>query len=148
MRTSFSTIEKRLKDAEKHNRKPLLSKAIKEVQEIVKKFQDEYNSPEAQAKRDADYQELCRVGELRKGAYSRGEPMDKYPVPWETQEGIKKRIEEHEKDKDLVSCGWWTLEEWEKKRDELHQELQRRIELDEFYAKEGETRNEPRNKEF
>lgn len=147
MRTSISAIEKRVKEAEKYNRPLITKEAVEEVKKILEELEKEYNSPEAEAKRKAEYEEVCRIGKLREGAFSRGEPMDKYPLPWESQEGIKKRIEEHEKNKMLIGC-WWTQEEWEEERDELHQELQRRIELDEFYAKEGETRNEPRNKEF
>ena len=56
---------------------------VREVEELVQAMTDEYNSPEAKAKREAEYQEMHRIGALRKAAYDRGEPMDAYPLPWE-----------------------------------------------------------------
>ena len=59
-------------------------KNIKEVEAIMAELDAEYNSPEAVAEREARYQEAQRIGELRRQAYMRGEPMSKYPLPWET----------------------------------------------------------------
>ena len=56
---------------------------VREVEAYMQEITDEYNSPEARAKREAEYQEMHRIGALRKAAYDRGEPMDKYPLPWE-----------------------------------------------------------------
>ena len=56
---------------------------VREVEAIFREYEEEYNSPEAKAKREAEYQELKRIGELRRQAFMRGEPMDKYPLPWE-----------------------------------------------------------------
>ena len=61
---------------------------VEEVEALVNAYKDEYNAPEARAKREAEYQELQRIGAQRAAAYSRGEPMSKYPLPWE-----KKRAE-------------------------------------------------------
>lgn len=54
-------------------------------EEIVQGFVEAYNSPQEKAKREAEYQELQRIGALRKAAFERGEPMDKYPLPWEKE---------------------------------------------------------------
>lgn len=56
---------------------------VREVEETVQGFVEEYNSPEAKADRERKYQELQRIGEQRKAAYDRGEDMSKYPLPWE-----------------------------------------------------------------
>ena len=56
---------------------------VREVEAYMQEITDEYNAPEAKAKREAEYQEMHRIGALRKAAYERGEPMDKYPLPWE-----------------------------------------------------------------
>lgn len=51
------------------------------VQEMVRR----YNTPEARAQREKEYQELLRIGKLRKAAYDRGESWDAYPPPWEAR---------------------------------------------------------------
>lgn len=56
---------------------------VREVEAYMQELTDEYNAPEARAKREAEYQEMHRIGALRKAAFERGEPMDKYPLPWE-----------------------------------------------------------------
>lgn len=56
---------------------------VEEVEALVNAYKDEYNAPEARAKREAEYQELQRIGAQRKAAYDRGEPMSNYPLPWE-----------------------------------------------------------------
>lgn len=56
---------------------------VREVEAYMQEITDEYNAPEAKAKREAEYQELHRIGALRKAAFERGEPMEKYPLPWE-----------------------------------------------------------------
>ena len=71
----------------KRKEKPLTEaqfrERVREVEDIVNGYIEEYNAPEARAKREAEYQEMHRIGALRKAAYDRGEPMEKYPLPWE-----------------------------------------------------------------
>lgn len=67
---------------------------VREVNAYVEKAIEEYNSPEEKAKREAEYQELQRIGQLRKAACARGEDMSKYPLPWE-----KKGAEEQYKER-------------------------------------------------
>ena len=67
-----------------------------EVARLVKKARDEYNSPEAVAERRRKYEELQRIVELREQAELNGEPMDKYPLPWETEEAILKEQKDRE----------------------------------------------------
>lgn len=51
----------------------------------------EYNSPEAAAKRQAEYEELQRIGELRRMDFECGRNMDEcHPLPWQN------RRDEHE----------------------------------------------------
>ncbi len=57
--------------------------AQEEVKAIVDSFTERYNSPEEKAKRKAEYEELCRIGELRADAFRRGEDMDQFHLPWE-----------------------------------------------------------------
>lgn len=68
-------------------RKPLAkeisAETRREIEEYFKDFDEEYNSSEAQAERRAWYEEIQRIGELRKEAFARGESMDKYPLPFE-----------------------------------------------------------------
>ena len=59
----------------------------REVEGIVNGYIKEYNAPEARADRERQYQELQRIGALRAAAFHRGEPMDKYPLPWEKKPG-------------------------------------------------------------
>lgn len=54
-----------------------------EVEAMLKEVEEEYYSPEAIAERECRYEEIRRIGELRKVAYSRGESMAAYPLPWE-----------------------------------------------------------------
>lgn len=56
-------------------------KALAEVEKIVEQMKKEYNSPEAVAQRQREYEELQRIGEKRKAAFYRGESMDQYPLP-------------------------------------------------------------------
>ena len=56
---------------------------VREVEAYMQEITEEYNTPEAKAKREAEYQEMHRIGALRKAAFERGEPMSNYPLPWE-----------------------------------------------------------------
>lgn len=56
---------------------------VREVQEYMQKACDEYNSPAAVARRKAEYEELQRIGDLRRQAFYSGRPMSDYPLPWE-----------------------------------------------------------------
>ena len=50
----------------------------------------EYNSPEAVAKRKAEYEELRRIGELRRQDFYCGRDMDKcHPLPWQRKESTE-----------------------------------------------------------
>lgn len=60
--------------------------AVEWLEKATRRLVEAYNAPEARAKREEEYRELCRIGELRKAAYERGEVWDKYPLPWETKE--------------------------------------------------------------
>ena len=54
-----------------------------EIREVWDKVTAEYNSPEAIAQREAEYQELQRLGELRRMDFLCGRDMDKeHPLPW------------------------------------------------------------------
>lgn len=57
---------------------------LKKMDDFIKQAEEEYNSPEAEAKRKADYEELCRIGELRAQDFYAGRDMDKcHPLPWQ-----------------------------------------------------------------
>lgn len=46
----------------------------------------EYNSPEAVAQRQAEYEELQRIGELRRQDFECGRNMDEcHPLPWQNR---------------------------------------------------------------
>ena len=60
------------------------AQTVKEMEMLMKEIQDEYNSPEETKKREEEYQRIQEIGRLRKQAYERGESMDKYPLPWQT----------------------------------------------------------------
>lgn len=54
------------------------------LDDYMKKATEEFNSPEAKAKREAEYQELQRLGELRRNDFYCGRDMDKeHPLPWQ-----------------------------------------------------------------
>ena len=57
---------------------------VEEVKAYMKKATEEYNSEEAKRKREAEYQELQRLGELRRNDFYCGRDMDKeHPLPWQ-----------------------------------------------------------------
>ena len=60
------------------------TQTVKEMEMLMKEIQDEYNSPEEEKKREEEYQRAREIGRLRQQAYERGESMDKYPLPWQT----------------------------------------------------------------
>jgi len=45
----------------------------------------QYNTPEAEAERDTLYLDIQQIGQQRRDAYQRGEPMQSYPLPWESE---------------------------------------------------------------
>lgn len=67
--------------------KPPTEKEFREnvafIEEYMMKRQEEYNSPEAQAQRQREYEELQEIGRKRRDAFYAGIPMDTYPLPWE-----------------------------------------------------------------
>lgn len=73
-------IEKRLPPP--RNRAEL-NKRLDEVREAFDEAAAEYNSPEAKAQREKEYQDLQRLGELRRMDCLTGRDMDKeHPLPW------------------------------------------------------------------
>ena len=56
---------------------------VREVEAFFDEKRKEYNSPEVKAKREAEYQELQRIGAQRAAAFQAGKPWDAYPLPWE-----------------------------------------------------------------
>lgn len=65
-----------------HDNRPLHEK-IAEVKAEIEKYCDFFNSPEEVAKREAEYAELHRIGELRKWDFYCGRNMDEcHPLPW------------------------------------------------------------------
>ena len=64
-----------------------LEKAQAEIRAIFDEIAAEYNSPEAEAQRKAEYEELQRLGELRRMDCLCGRDMDKcHPLPWAEQD--------------------------------------------------------------
>lgn len=65
-----------------------LSEKVDELQAAFAEMQEQYNSPEEVAKRKAEYEELQRIGELRRMDCLCGRDMDKcHPLPWQRKEG-------------------------------------------------------------
>lgn len=61
----------------------LFKETVKEVETIVQGYKDKYNTAEARAKREKEYQELQEIGAKRAAAFQKGEPLSNYPLPWE-----------------------------------------------------------------
>ena len=60
-----------------------------EITAILDEITAEYNSPEAKARQEAEYQELQRLGELRREDFYKGRDMDKeHPLPWKKGEAL------------------------------------------------------------
>jgi len=60
-----------------------LEKTQAEIRAVFDEVSAEYNSPEAEARRKAEYEELQRLGELRRMDCLTGRDMDKeHPLPW------------------------------------------------------------------
>ena len=57
--------------------------SLNEVQQWYECAKSDYMSAENIAKREAQYKELQRIGQKRKEAFYKGEPMSNYPLPWE-----------------------------------------------------------------
>ena len=54
-----------------------------DLDKYMKAAAERYNSPEEVAKRKAEYEELLRIGELRRMDFYAGRDMDKcHPLPW------------------------------------------------------------------
>lgn len=63
--------------------KPELEARQEEITAAFDKIAAEHNAPEAKARREAEYQELQRLGELRRMDCLCGRDMDKeHPLPW------------------------------------------------------------------
>lgn len=77
----------RLKKVEKAAGSALARPGIEALIEYFDELQREYNAPEAVAKREAEYAELQRIGELRRQDFYAGRDMDKcHPLPWAGKE--------------------------------------------------------------
>ena len=88
-----------------------LEKTQNEIMAAFDEIAAEYNSPEAIAKRKADYQKLQRLGELRRMDFYSGRDMDKeHPLPWteedrEARERFEKeRRERYETERNKVTA--------------------------------------------
>ena len=77
------TLHFKVKRKPKPPTKEELREAVREVEDAVQGYIDEYNSPEAKAKRQADFMELQTIRKQRRAAEERGEDVNQYPLPWE-----------------------------------------------------------------
>ncbi len=59
-------------------------KARDDVTQFVDACKRQYNSEEQTTEREEWYNEIHRIGKLREAAFKRGEPMDNYPLPFDT----------------------------------------------------------------
>lgn len=78
-----------------------LEKAHEAIRAAFDEVAAEYNSPEAIAQREAEYQELQRLGELRRMDCLCGRDMDKeHPLPWaEKDREARERRERFDKER-------------------------------------------------
>ena len=61
-----------------------LSVKVNELEAYFAEIEAKYNSPEEEAKRKAEYEELQRIGELRRMDFYCGRDMDEcHPLPWQ-----------------------------------------------------------------
>ena len=66
-----------------------LSEKVDELQAAFAEMQEQYNSPEEVAKRKAEYEQLQRVGQLRRTDCLCGRDMDEcHPLPWQKKEQL------------------------------------------------------------
>ena len=57
-----------------------------ELERAFQEMVEEYNSPEAEAQRKAEREELDRIAELRRMDFECGRDMDKcHPLPWQNR---------------------------------------------------------------
>lgn len=62
---------------------------VNELEAYFAEIEAKYNSPEEEAKRRAEYEELQRIGELRRMDFYCGRDMDKcHPLPWQKKEQL------------------------------------------------------------
>ena len=73
----------RLEKAIKGQNAGAMAQRVQEVEAYMAEAVRVYNAPEARAERERQYQELKRIGELRKQAFESGRSMNEYPLPWE-----------------------------------------------------------------
>lgn len=75
---------KKIEKLESRRRPEQIRKAHEELAAIMEQLQAEYNAPEAVAQRKAEYEELQRIGELRRQDFYCGRNMDEcHPLPWQ-----------------------------------------------------------------
>ena len=82
-------IGERLKRIEQKKPRKLDAAAIPLIESAIAA----YHTPEAAAEREAFYNEVQRIGALRREAHQRGESMDAYPLPWGTDNEDYRAIE-------------------------------------------------------
>lgn len=132
MSKSWNIAEKRLHIAENKALSYSIKKSNEDISEMMGQIMDEYNSEEAKAERQRKYEELLRIGKLRKQAFDSGKRMDLYPVPWATREALEKQLAELEGSKsffqDLDPYGWEHT--YQEAKENLEKQLKERIELD------------------
>ena len=87
----MKNIESRLQRLEQHRDNTISPEVYKWLSEQMQAAADAFNSPEAMAKHEEEYREVQRIGELRKQAFERGEPMSNYPLPWEREPDADER---------------------------------------------------------
>lgn len=90
----LAEIRKRLDKLTRKDDQLRLAKAVEDIKTWFAECQAQYNAPEAVRQRREEYNEVQRIGELRRAAFCRNEPMIRYPLPWET-------IRKNEKEKIL-----------------------------------------------
>ena len=65
---------------------PIDPPAPGELERAFQSMVEEYNSPEGKARRRAEYEELQRIGELRRRDFECGRNMDEcHPLPWQNR---------------------------------------------------------------
>ena len=57
--------------------------AVREIDEMMDRLCEQYNSPEEVEKRHKEYEELQDTGRRRRDAFYAGIPIDAYPLSWE-----------------------------------------------------------------
>ena len=74
----------KIETLERRQRPEKIKAICAELEAYFEKASAEYNSPEAVAQRKAEYEEVQRIGELRRQDFYAGRDMNKcHPLPWQ-----------------------------------------------------------------